>query len=147
MKYAEAKQGRVFVVRLEDGEVLHTSLENLARELGLKAAALIVLGGADKGSRLVVGPEQGRSTPVVPMERALGDVGEIAGVGTIFPDVKGKPVLHMHVACGRGDATVTGCVRRGVKAWHVMEIVIWELLDTTGRRLPDAATGFELLNP
>lgn len=147
MKHAEAKQGRVFVLRLEDGEVLHTSVENFARELGIKAGALIVLGGADRGSKLVVGPEQGRSTPVVPMERSLGDVGEVAGVGTLFPDLRGHPVLHMHIACGRGDETVTGCVRRGVKAWHVMEIVIWELLDTTGRRLPDVATGFELLNP
>ena len=147
MKYSEAKQGRVFVLRLEDGDVLHTCVENLARELAIKAAALIVLGGADQGSKLVVGPEQGRSTPVVPMERLLGEPGEIAGVGTIFPDAQGQPVLHMHVACGRGDETVTGCVRRGVKAWHVMEIVIWELRDTTGRRLPDAATGFELLNP
>jgi predicted DNA-binding protein with PD1-like motif len=53
----------------------------------------------------------------------------------------------MHIACGRGDETVTGCVRRGVQAWHVMEIVLWELLDISSRRLPDAATGFELLNP
>jgi len=147
MKYSEAKQGRVFVLRLEDGEILHTTVEDFAREHTIKAAGLIVLGGADKGSKLVVGPEQGRSTPVVPMERQLGDVGEVAGVGTIFPDTRGHPVLHMHVACGRGDETVTGCVRRGVKAWHVLEIVIWELTDTTGRRLPDAATGFELLNP
>ncbi|MFZ4394691.1 MAG: PPC domain-containing DNA-binding protein [Kiritimatiellia bacterium] len=147
MKYSEAKQGRVFVLRLEDGEVLHTTVEGFARELAIKAAALIVLGGADKGSKLVVGPQQGRSTPVVPMEQVLGDVGEIAGVGTLFPDARGNPVLHMHIACGRGDATITGCVRRGVLAWHVMEIVIWEMLDTTGRRLPDVATGFELLNP
>ena len=147
MKYSEAKQGRVFVLRLEDGEILHTAVESFVHEHSIKAAALIVLGGADKGSKLVVGPEQGRSTPIVPMERALGDVGEIAGVGTVFPDAHGQPVLHMHIACGRGDETVTGCVRRGVKAWHVMEIVIWELLDSSGRRLPDVATGFELLSP
>lgn len=147
MKYSEAKQGRVFVVRLEDGDVLHTSLESFAREHAIKAAALMVLGGADQGSKLVVGPEQGRSTPVIPMEQVLGNVGEVAGVGTIFPDARGAPVLHMHVACGRGSETVTGCVRRGVKTWHVMEVIVWELLDTIGRRLPDAATGFELLNP
>lgn len=147
MKYSEARQGRVFVVRLEDGDILHACVEDFAREHSIKAAALIVLGGADQGSKLVVGPEQGRSTPVVPMERALGGAGEVAGVGTIFPDAKGQPILHMHVACGWGDETVTGCVRRGVKTWHVLEIVIWELCDTSGRRLPDVATGFELLNP
>ena len=147
MKYSEAKQGRIFVLRLEDGELLHSTVEDFARVHAVQAAALIVLGGADKGSRLVVGPEQGRSTPVVPMEQVLGDVGEIAGVGTIFPDAHGQPVLHMHIGCGRGDEAVVGCVRRGVKTWHVMELVLWELLDTSSRRLPDAATGFELLNP
>jgi len=81
------------------------------------------------------------------MERSLEDVGEVARVGPLFPDLHDKPVLHMHVAGGRDDETVTGCVRRGVRAWHVLEIVIWELLDTTGRRLPDAATGFERLHP
>lgn len=147
MKYSEARQGRVFVLRLEDGEILHATVEAFAREHALRAAALIVLGGADRGSRLVVGPEQGRSTPVVPMEQVLGDVAEIAGVGTLFPDAQGAPVLHMHVACGRGHETVTGCVRRGVRTWHVLEVVLWELLDTSARRLPDPATGFALLNP
>lgn len=147
MQYSEARQGRVFVVRLEDGETLHANVEGFARAHAIQAAALIVLGGADQGSKLVVGPEQARSAPVVPMERLLGAPGEIAGVGTLFPDQHGNPVLHMHIACGRGDETVTGCVRRGVKTWHVMEIVIWELLGSSGRRLPDVATGFELLRP
>jgi len=57
MKYSEAKSGRVFVLRLEDGDVLHESIEAFARARGIRAAALIALGGADKGSTLVVGPE------------------------------------------------------------------------------------------
>jgi predicted DNA-binding protein with PD1-like motif len=81
------------------------------------------------------------------MELALDDVHEVAGVGTLFPDAGGQTVLHMHIASGRKGETVTGCVRRGVKVWHVVEVVLWELTDTTGRRLPDAATGFELLQP
>jgi len=76
-------------------------VEDFARKHEILAAALIVLGGADQGSKLVVGPEQGRSSPVVPMERVLGNAGEIAGVGTIFPDAHGQPNLHMHIACGR----------------------------------------------
>ena len=147
MKYSEAKPGRIFVLRLEDGDILHESVEAFAREHGVRAAALIVLGGADEGSRLVVGPEEGRSLPVTPMELVLDGVHEVAGVGTLFPDAEGRPILHMHIAGGRKGETVTGCVRRGVKVWHVLEMVLWELADTTGRRLPDAATGFELLQP
>ncbi len=147
MKYSEAKPGRIFVLRLEDGDILHESVEAFAREQGVRAAALMALGGADEGSRLIVGPEKGRSQPVMPMELLLDSVHEVAGVGTLFPDADGQPVLHMHIACGRKGETVTGCVRRGVKVWHVLEMVLWELTDTTGRRLPDAATGFELLQP
>ena len=147
MKYSEARQGRVFVIRLEDGEILHESLEAFAKAQGISAAALIVLGGADAGSRLVVGPEQGRSRPVVPMEELLDDVYEVAGVGTIFPDDTGRPILHMHTACGRNRETVTGCVRTGVKVWHVLEVIVWELTGASARRLLDEPTGFKLLAP
>lgn len=147
MKYSEARQGRCFVIRLEDGDVLHEEIERFAAQQGVRAAALIVVGGADEDSRLVVGPEQGRASPVVPMEHLLGNVHEVAGVGTLFPDAQGNPMLHVHMACGRNSSTVTGCVRRGVKVWHVMEIVLFELVGTSATRKLDAATGFELLQP
>lgn len=147
MKYSEARQGRIFVIRLEDGDIIHEEIEQFAREKSIKAGTLIVLGGADEGSRLVVGPEDGRETPVVPMEHILENVSEIAGVGTLFPDENGDPKLHMHIACGRKSSTVTGCVRRGVMAWHILEVILFELVDTTALRVFDSVTGFELLEP
>ncbi len=147
MKYSEAESGRVFVLRLEDGDILHESIEAFAVAHGIRAAALIALGGADIGSKLVVGPEEGRGDPIVPMERVLDDVHEVAGVGTLFPNAAGEPVLHMHIAGGRGKEAVTGCVRQGVRVWHVVEVVLWELTRTSARRLHDPATGFELLEP
>jgi predicted DNA-binding protein with PD1-like motif len=148
MKFVEARQGRIFVVRLEDGDILHECVERLARERTIRRASVIALGGADKGSRLIVGPEQGRGAiPVHPMEIVLDDVHEIAGVGTIFPDSKGAPILHMHVAAGRGDGAKTGCVRRGVKTWHVLEVIIYELLDLSSMRALEKESGFELLQP
>ncbi|HCY84471.1 MAG TPA: DUF296 domain-containing protein [Desulfobacteraceae bacterium] len=147
MKYSEAKPGRVFVIRLEDGDVVHETLEQFAKEQSIQAASLIILGGADKGSVLVTGPAQGRVTPIVPTTKVLDNVHEVAGTGTIFPNADGEPVLHMHMACGRGTSTVTGCIRSGVTVWQVMEVVLYELNDCTGTRLPDAATGFELLIP
>ncbi len=147
MKYSEAKQGRTFIIRLEDGDILHEKIEEFARIHAIEAAALIAIGGADEGSKLVVGPEEGRSTPVIPMEHILDDVHEIAGVGTIFPDKDHKPVLHMHIASGRRDETITGCVRRGVKVWQIMEVILFELIDSSARRIFDDQTGFELLEP
>ena len=147
MRYSQAKQGRTFIIRLEDGDIVHEEIEKFSREKSIKAAALIILGGADKGSKLIVGPEHGRREPIIPMEHILDNVHEIAGTGTIFPDEKGKPVLHMHMACGRKTSSVTGCVRKGVKVWHIMEVILFELVDTTAVRAFEPTTGFELLKP
>ena len=147
MQYSEARQGRVFVVRLEDGDILHEEIERLARKEAINAGAVIVLGGADAGSRLVVGPQEGRSLTICPMEHVLDEVHEVTGVGTIFPDEQGKPVFHAHVAGGRGTAAVAGCIRRGVRVWHVMEAIVTELLETSGKRVLDSQTGFDLLQP
>lgn len=147
MKYSEAERGRVFVLRLEDGEVLHESIEKFAVDNDISAASVIAVGGADKGSVLITGPEEGRASPVKPVLSVLDDVHELSGTGTIFPDSTGNPVLHMHAACGRKESSVTGCVRSGVKVWHVMEVIIQEITNTSAARLPDPGTGFELLQP
>ncbi len=146
MKYSEAKQGRIFVIRLEDGDIVHEEIERFASELSINAAALIIIGGADAGSRLVVGPEQGRTEPIVPMEHILNNVHEVAGTGTLFPDDEGNPVIHMHMACGRNASTITGCIRTGVQVWHVMEVILFELVDSSGIRIQDDQIGFKLLN-
>jgi predicted DNA-binding protein with PD1-like motif len=145
MKYSEARYGRIFILRLEDRDVMHEEIERFAREKSISAAALLIVGGADQGSRLVVGPEEGRASPVVPLEHLLENVHELAGVGTIFPDDRGNPVLHLHAACGRKESSITGCVRRGVKVWQIMEAILLELTDASAVRTMDAATGFKLL--
>ena len=145
MKYAQAQLGRIYVIRLEDGDILHAAIEAFAREVGLSAAAVVAVGGADAGSRLVVGPRAGRSQPIQPMELLLTNVHEIAGAGTLFPDETGQPVLHLHLAAGRAGTAVAGCVRSGVKVWQIMEVIVFELLGTTAARRPDPATGLRLL--
>jgi predicted DNA-binding protein with PD1-like motif len=147
MKYSEANQGRIFILRLEDGEILHETVEAVALEHSIAAAAVIAVGGADEGSKLVVGPKHGRSEVIMPMEHILDDVHEIAGVGTIFPGKDNKPVLHMHIAGGRNGRAVAGCVRRGVRVWQVLEVILFELVDSSARRVLDKQLGFELLEP
>lgn len=145
MQYSEVKQGRVFVLRLEDGETVHEVIERFAREQSITAAAMVIIGGADRGSKLVVGPKHGRAHPINPMEHILANVHEIAGAGTLFPDEEGNPIVHMHIACGRNAETVTGCIRNGVKVWQVMEVVLFELINTSGKRVVDSDLGFKLL--
>lgn len=147
MKYSLATLGRVLVLRLEDGDVVHECIEEAARAEGIARAAVILLGGADGGSRVMVGPEDGRADPVVPMERLLHDVHEMAGAGTIFPDEHGRPVLHLHAAFGRDDQVTTGCIRRGVVTWMVGEAVVIELTGSEAHRRRDVAPGFQVLDP
>ncbi len=147
MRFSEAKTGRVFVIRLEDGDILHEEIERFSAEKEIRAATLTAVGGVDAGSRLIVGPKEGRAEKIVPMERVLDNVYEATGTGTIFPDEEGSPILHMHLACGRGDQTITGCVRRGVKVWHILEVVLTELTETSASRSYDFHVGFKLLNP
>jgi len=147
MQFSQARQGRIFVLRLEDGDVVHETIEAFAHEQGIRSAALIIIGGADKDSRLVVGPREGRGETIEPMLHQLDEAHEVAGTGTIFSDEAGTPMLHMHIACGRGDGALTGCVREGVKVWHIMEVVLFELIDTTARRVPQPPLGWKFLRP
>lgn len=147
MKFSECKKGRTFVIHLEHGDIVHKEIEGFAKKHGIRAASVLALGGADKGSRLIVGPEDGQATPPLPMEYLLEDVHEITGTGTVFPDEEGTPILHMHIASGRGGATITGCIRNGVKVWKTMEIILFELADSSGARVFDPQTGLKLLRP
>ena len=145
MKFSECKPGRIFAICLENGDIVHEEIEQFARDQAIEAASLIIIGGADKGSKLIVGPERGNELPVSSLEYVLENVHEVAGTGTLFPDQQGNPVLHLHMACGRNASTRTGCIRRGVRVWHIMEVILFELLESKGIRKFDAETGFTLL--
>ncbi len=147
MKYSEAEYGRIFIIRLEDGDILHKEIEKFAEEKEISAAGLIILGGADKSSELIVGPKKARTKPITPMSIILDKVNEVTGTGTIFPDKNKKSILHMHIASGNKNKTITGCVRSGVKVWHVMEVVLFEFKNSKAYRKFDPETGFELLEP
>ncbi len=145
MQYSEGRIGRVFAIRLEHGERMPDVLEAFAAEKGVKSGVAIMVGGADEGSRFVVGPEDGQTMPPVPMVNTLSGVHEVAAVGTLFPDEQGQPILHMHAAFGRGDLTQSGCIREGIVTWQVLEIVLIETVGLDATRRPDAETGFSLL--
>jgi predicted DNA-binding protein with PD1-like motif len=145
MKYSQGAIGRIFVLRLEDGDLLNDTLEAFAREQELKRALAFYLGGAADGSRVVVGPDAARPDAVIPLVHILAGVQEALAVGTIFPNEAGEPVLHMHAASGREGGATVGCTRAGLQTWLVGEVVLLEIVGTEARRELDAATGFELL--
>jgi len=145
MQFTEAKLGRVFVLRLHDGDHLPNVLESFAAEKNVSSALCFLVGGAKENSRIVVGPKDGKAVPPEPMTTLLSGVHEVCGVGTIFKDEEGKPKLHMHASFGRNNKTVTGCVRMGVDVWRIGEVIVLELTSAKARRAKDKETGFEFL--
>jgi len=145
MQYTEAKMGRVFVLRLHDNDHLPDALEAFAAEKKVTNALCFLVGGAKDNGLVVVGPKNGEVIPVEPVVTLLRGVHEVCGVGTIFLNEKGKPTLHMHASFGRGEKTITGCVRKGVDIWRIGEIVILELTGAKAERVVDKETGFEFL--
>jgi predicted DNA-binding protein with PD1-like motif len=145
MHFTEAKMGRVFVLRLHDGDRLPDVLESFAEEKGVSNALCFFLGGAKENSRVVVGPKDCYTVPTEPMVTLLEGVHEACGVGTIFVDEEKKPKLHMHTSFGRSENTVTGCVRMGVEVWQIGEVVMIELSGAAAQRAKDKETGFDFL--
>ncbi len=145
MKYSQGSMGRVFVLRLEDGEPLNDTLEAFAVEQGVIRGLVFYLGGSAEGSRMIVGPDAAREDSVVGLMHVLTGAHETLAVGTIFPDENGKPSVHMHAACGREGRATVGCTRAGLGTWLVGEAVLLEILGSEAHRTVDPATGFDLL--
>jgi len=146
MKYSEVNLGRIFILRLEHGDKIPDSIEEFAKTQQIDSAIVHFLGGADTKSKVVVGPEDGAAKMPNPMVTELLGTSEAMGIGTLFTNEEKIPKLHLHSAFGRNRDTVTGCTREGVTIWHIGEVVIFELLNSSARRKYDPVTGFELLD-
>lgn len=145
MRFTEARQWRIFILRMEHGDRIPETIEIFAREHQIGAAAVWMLGGADAHSKIVAGPEDGAAQRPVPMIASLPGVCEAIGFGTIFSNAAEEPVLHLHASFGRSEAAMTGCARAGVEIWQIGEVIVMELLDSSAHRSVNSVNGFELL--
>jgi len=145
MQSSEGRLGRVFILRLEEGERLNDSIEKFAREKQISHGLAFFLGGSADGSQVVVGPEANRED-IIPMIYHLRGSQEVLAIGTLIPNEAGTPILHMHAAAGREGKATVGCTRAGVEVWLIGEVVLLEILGTeAAQRQKDPATGFQLL--
>ncbi len=145
MKACEGQIGRVFVLRLEEGDMVPECIERFAEEHGVSAGQVILIGGIG-GGEVVVGPRRSREMPPEPMLLPVDGAHEVVGVGVLAPGGDGKPVLHIHAALGRSGNTMCGCLRPGVVTWQVGEVVLYEILAAGAVRVMDEASGFVLLD-
>ena len=146
MKACEGRIGRVFVIRLEDGDVVPECIERFAAENRVSVGQAILVGGIGGGD-VVVGPRRSEERPPEPMLLPIDGAHEVAGVGVLAPGEDGKPILHIHAALGRAGQTMTGCLRHGVTTWLVGEVILCEILGAKVVRIQDKQSGFELLEP
>lgn len=144
MQYSEGKIGRVFTLRLDDDERVPDCIEQFAREHNIQSALCTLIGGID-GGKIVVGPEDGESPVINPILHAITGAHEVAGLGTLFSDDDGSPILHMHASLGRNGKTHTGCIRPGLDVWLVGEVIIMEILGTDMLRKTEEKSGLKLL--
>jgi predicted DNA-binding protein with PD1-like motif len=144
MKASEGQLGRVFIIRLEDGDAIPACIESFAEEKRISVGQVILIGGIGDG-QVVVGPRHSNEMPPEPMLVPVDGAHEVVGTGIIAPDRNSKPTLHIHAALGRAGKTTTGCLRPGVTTWMVGEVIIFEILKTDATRIPDEKAGFELL--
>ena len=144
MRATEGKIGRVFVIRLEDGDRIPTCIEDFAREKQISVGHVILIGGIGSG-QVVVGPRHSDQMPPDPMLLPVDGAHEVVGQGVLAPDESGLPVLHIHAALGRSGKTTTGCLRPGVSAWLVGEVIIYEILGAHAVRSMDKKSDLVLL--
>jgi predicted DNA-binding protein with PD1-like motif len=144
MKASEGHLGRVFVIRLEDGDIVPDCIENFAEENGVSVGHVVLIGGIGKG-RVVVGPRDSDERPPEPVLLPVDGAHEVVGVGVMAPGQDGKPVLHIHASLGRSGQTMTGCLRPGVKTWLVGEVILCEILGAKIARVKDEKSGLALL--
>lgn len=146
MKACEGQMGRVFVIRLEDGDVIPECIERFAEDNGVSVGQVVLVGGIG-GGKVVVGPQSSDEMPPQPMLLPVDGVHEVLAAGLLAPGEDGKPILHIHGALGRSGQTMTGCLRPGVTTWLVVEAILYEILGTKATRVMDEKSNFALLEP
>jgi predicted DNA-binding protein with PD1-like motif len=141
MQYSEGQIGRVFVVRIDDGEDLLVSLHRFIADKAIQAGSVTFLGALMEG-KMVTGPEK----PVIPPDPhfVFFEGGwEVFGVGTIYPG-DGGAHIHIHASVGRAGHALTGCLREKAQTYLIVEAVIYEITGLSARREYDEKTQLHL---
>jgi predicted DNA-binding protein with PD1-like motif len=131
MQYTEGQIGRVFVVRIDDGEDMLLSLRQFILEKDIQAGSIHFLGALMNG-RMVTGPEE-PVIPPVPHFVMFEGGWEVFGVGTFYPG-EGGPHIHYHATVGRSGHALTGCLRDKAITYLIVEAVITEFTGLIARR-------------
>jgi len=141
MQYSEGRPGRVFVVRIDDGEDFLAVMHEFIRNKSVQTGTILFLGALRQG-RMVTGPEE-ETLPPEPHHVMFEGGWEMVGVGTICPGEDG-PFIHYHASVGRAGIALTGCLREKAITYIVAEAIVLEFTGLDIRRVFDEKTGVTL---
>jgi predicted DNA-binding protein with PD1-like motif len=141
MQYSEGRPGRVFVVRIDDGEDFLAVMQEFIRNKSVKAGTILFLGALRQG-RMVTGPEE-EVLPPDPHYVMFEGGWEMVGIGTISTGDDG-PFIHYHASVGRAGIALTGCLREKAITYIVAEAIVLEFTGFDIRRVFDEKTGVTL---
>ncbi|MGB9927909.1 MAG: PPC domain-containing DNA-binding protein [Methanosarcina sp.] len=139
MEYAKGKIGRVFIVRIDQGDDLILELIKLAELEHIESAVFTLLGALKQG-KLVTGAKEA----VKPPEHIIStfnEVHEVLGMGNIFLEGE-KPIIHLHAGVGREDSVKLGCLRGESEVFMTIEAYVLELEGISAKRVKDKEQGF-----
>jgi len=141
MQYSEGRIGRIFMIRIDDGEDLLESIQHFVVSHEIRSGLVLFLGAFRQGS-LVTGPQELVIPPIPHFEHITGGW-EIFGIGTIYRG-EGGPKIHYHMTAGKGKESITGCLRDKATIYLVIEAVLFEFLGIYGKKMEDPITGITL---
>ena len=143
MEYTEAKRGRIFVARIDDGEDIIAELKNIIIKENIKAA-LVQLIGASSKSKAVLGPHK-KEYPPNPYWWEFDDAREILATGIMAWD-EDEPKLNLHSGIGHHNEAKIGCIRTESTVYITIEAVIQEIIAPGLSRKPDERYNASLLS-
>ena len=136
MQATEGKIGRIFILRLEDGDTIPDCIENFALNNDIRNGYVNFTAGFKSGS-IQTHPDQ--------PEAAIQEPHAGAAQGLISRNTEDRPVLQIHSICSRDDHTISGYLHTGADINITGEVIIYEILDAACSRVTDEATGLQLL--
>lgn len=138
MQYSEGQPGRVFVVRIDDGEDFLAVMQEFVRSKAVQYGTILFL-GALRQARMVTGPEE-EVLPPDPHHVMFEGGWEMVGIGTICQGDDG-PHIHFHASVGRAGIALTGCLREKAVTYIVAEAIVIEFTGLSIHREFDEKTG------
>jgi hypothetical protein len=141
MQYSEGRFGRIFVLRIDDGEDFLAVTKEFIQNKAVQTGTILFLGALRQG-RMVTGPEE-LALPPEPHYVMFEGGWEMVGLGTICTGDDG-PAIHFHASVGRAGHALTGCLREKAITYIVAEAVILEFTGLDIHRGLNEKTGVSL---